>query len=395
MPTKKKITVSLFTSCLAGALVCAPAAHASPAGTDPTASASAADLRDTRNQMNRIRKAAAGADLERRIRKELSRHGVDWPERPALDGSADEVCQSETDLSRAVERHQARLSLGDRIFVALTFADLLPVLEVLLADEPRTASIDETGKGEELERDLAQLQQFWDVDAAAVELKGLSGTMLADRVRVQRLYERIGVPRALAEFLADAISRQVTASPGLAGGANPILTLNAFAIAPDPEQRPGGLIVMGKGLLDVYDELGQGEVAPQVVLAHEYAHQLQYRTGMIEPGGVATPEGTRRTELHADASATYFTVHSRGGHVLPARIPAVEQVLYGIGDCQVDSTGHHGTPAQRRRAGQWGIAQARASEPQVLTVARFQERYELALPHLLTGAAAQPDREAA
>ncbi|WP_420174658.1 hypothetical protein [Luteococcus sp. OSA5] len=371
-------------------------AQASPDNTDEKPRPmTSAEARTTQLQVQKVRKAVARAGLESRMRAELAKHGIEWPARPAIQRTSDELCQSETELSRALEAHQAKLTLTDRVFLTLTLADMLPSLEVMLAQQPSDAPLADTGKAKQLQQHLAGLQGFWDVDGSRIQLMGMSGQMLADEQRVQKVYERLLVPSSVAEVLAEAISTYVKTSPGLDGGRNPVFSFNAYAVRDAEDVQRGGRIAMGQGLLDVYDELGHGDVAPQVVLAHEYAHQVQYRNGMIDDQTPASPEQTRYTELHADASAGYYTVHQQGGRLLPARTPAVSQVLYGIGDCNLDSNGHHGTPAQRRRAGQWGIGLATADPGRVMGNAQLRSLYDQQLPQLLGGTAAAAGRDAA
>lgn len=376
-----------------GPVLASPQAQAAPAPTTTRASSPAkADATSTRSQqaLRKARSAAVKAGVEKKVRAFLSEHDVPLPERPLLAADG-EACQRETEVTRYVEGQAAGMTLLDQVFLTVTAADMLPLLEAVQAQDPRANNVDVTGKGNQLRTSFAGLQHFWDIDGSSIQLKGMTGQMLADPGRVQAVYEGLGIPAGLASVLGQAVATYTQLSPGLDHGRNPLLTFNAVAIPGSSEAGTGDRIVMGEGMLRAYDALGHGEIAPQVVLAHEYGHQVQFATGMITPEDQQAPtaQKTRYTELHADASAAYFVAHPRGGKESKAALSEVDDVLLGIGDCQVDSAGHHGTPAQRGRAGTWGMAQAAAKPSKVMPAADFRAAYDKALPTLL-GSAKKP-----
>ncbi len=86
-----------------------------------------------------------------------------------------------------------------------------------------------------------------------------------------------------------------------------------------------------------------------MILAHEYAHQLQFYYGLpSEPESTARPN-----ELEADGMAGYLR---RGyGKTTFAQIATAYNFAYAIGDNQTTSPGHHGTPAQRKSAVRLGF----------------------------------------
>jgi len=151
----------------------------------------------------------------------------------------------------------------------------------------------------------------------------------------------------------------IFAVPGIPGGYdNPLLTLNAFAFTTGGAPIPGiGLIpdkiVMGEGLLDGLTAIGLGDVAPDYVHAHEFAHHVQFEIGAFLPGP-PTPEGTRRTELMADAFAAYYSSHARGATFQAKRFTDVMASAFGVGDCAFSNNGHHGTHLQREASAAWG-----------------------------------------
>ena len=134
-------------------------------------------------------------------------------------------------------------------------------------------------------------------------------------------------------------------------------------------------IVMGDGILEGFAAIGYGDVAPQAIFAHEYAHQIQFERDFELPAaeGQDQAEMTRFGELNADAFAAYYMTHSRGENVHKKRVEEFLNVFYQIGDCAFTDPGHHGTPAQRLAAARFGFEladQARA-QGHILTAAEF------------------------
>jgi predicted metalloprotease len=165
-------------------------------------------------------------------------------------------------------------------------------------------------------------------------------------------------------------------------GNYPYFTFNSVAIGGVP-----GLfadkIVMGDGIMAVYDDLGFGDVAPQAILAHEYGHQVQFNKhfGLAAPA----PEATRFQELNADAMAAYFLTHKRGATLNQKRVEEFLQVFFNIGDCAFTDPGHHGTPNQRLAAARLGfeLADEAQKQGQIMSADDFQAKFLAAYPSII------------
>jgi predicted metalloprotease len=97
---------------------------------------------------------------------------------------------------------------------------------------------------------------------------------------------------------------------------------------------------------------GIDNAGPDYVLAHEFAHHIQYTVGTFDtPKFPTEAEKTRYVELMADALAAYFLHHPRQGTNFQTwRIEQVVRAAFSAGDCGFDNPGHHGTPSQRAKA---------------------------------------------
>jgi hypothetical protein len=216
----------------------------------------------------------------------------------------------------------------------------------------------------------------------------MHGDMLLDREKVIRIDMLLyGDSRANAEFWADLILQLLAEIPQYRSGDHPIFTFNAFAqqsfhlppygVIPDK-------ILMGDGIMQAYAGIGFEDVAPRAILAHEFAHHIQFQNNLF--GNVASPEATRRTELMADAFAAYYLSHSRGASMQWKRVRQFLQVFFNIGDCAVTDINHHGTPNQRLAAAEWGYSVAAAAQKQghILTSQQFAAMFEAQLPLLVS-----------
>jgi hypothetical protein len=172
-------------------------------------------------------------------------------------------------------------------------------------------------------------------------------------------------------------------------GEHPLLSANAYAFtgAGDPNPALAALpdmIVMGDGIQQLFNDLGLGDVAPQSILAHEFGHQVQYENRLFA-STLSGPEATRRTELMADAFATYFLAHSRGASLQWKRVQLFVRVFHTIGDCGFTDPGHHGTPNQRMRSAEWayGVVTGAANQGHILPSLTFAALFDAALPTLV------------
>ncbi|WP_432483167.1 neutral zinc metallopeptidase [Kineococcus esterisolvens] len=242
----------------------------------------------------------------------------------------------------------------------------------------------------ELERTFRSAQRFWDVPSADVQLMAMHGSVLRDPARLARLLTVLyGLPAAEAREYSAQVVAAVESVPELAGGENPVFTLNAYAFSAQGATDPlvaslPDKIVFGDGILAFMSSIGLSDVGPRAVLAHEFAHHVQYEDDLFD-SPLTGPEATRRTELMADAFATYFATHKRGAALNAKRVVQAQRSFAEVGDCSFTSPGHHGTPNQRERAAQWGadLAASQREQGHVLPSLQVAERFEAALAELV------------
>ena len=237
-------------------------------------------------------------------------------------------------------------------------------------------------------------KRFWDIFSDDIQLIGTHGTMLLDVDRVAAAYEfafteEDGSPltperaRALAILVRDGMLRSET----LNGGNHPVLSFGAFAIDAFGETFPAK-IVMGDGTLVGYEAIGFGDVAPQAIYNHEFAHHIQFEYDYFSdpvPGATTVAELTRYTELMADAMSAYFLTHKRGAAMNRKRVEQFLQVFFQVGDCRFTESSHHGTPSQRMAAAQFGfdLADEAQKQGQILTSEQFHDFFVAAYQNLV------------
>lgn len=212
-------------------------------------------------------------------------------------------------------------------------------------------------------------QRFWDVATDDIQLQGMHGNVIQNdalivpTVKWATFFE---TGRLLSDDAVLAKVRRVQAvierNPRL-GYEHPFLSLNAFAVAGQPVPEVGVVIpdklVMGDGILEVFESLGFGDIAPDYIHAHEFAHHVQFELGVYDTHQ-GTAEETRRTELMADGFAAYYCAHARGATFQFKRFVEVMEAAYELGDCAFGASNHHGTPNQREASAAWGTELARS-----------------------------------
>ncbi|MGI9608124.1 MAG: hypothetical protein ACR2P0_18480 [Acidimicrobiales bacterium] len=203
------------------------------------------------------------------------------------------------------------------------------------------------------QRDLIR---FWDVPLDDVDLFGMHGSIIRDDAKmipvVQFIFTAPGdpiLPPEIAQLIVDDVQSVIENDPTI-GYDWPLFSFNAVAFGPDPLK-----VVMGDGLIQFFEEIGLADNGVDLVYAHEVAHQVQ---GYLGEFGPPLPEETRRTELMADAFATYYLVHARGAAYNADRAMDAVELSFIAGDCNFGSPGHHGTPNQREAAAEWGAEMA-------------------------------------
>lgn len=236
---------------------------------------------------------------------------------------------------------------------------------------------------------FTDLQRFWDISSGDIGLVPMHSSIMADR---DALYTTFRVVYRNNEFtsayFADLYSTWAKSLIERFGD-SPLLSANAYAFtgAGDPNPALAALpdmIVMGDGIQQAFQDLGLGDVAPQSVLAHEFGHQVQYEDGLFD-SPLTGAEATRRTELMADAFATYFLAHSRGASLQWKRVQLFIRVFHTIGDCMFHDPSHHGTPNQRLRSAEWayGVVTGAANQGHILPSRSFAQLFDAALPTLV------------
>jgi len=310
--------------------------------------------------------------------------------RPAIDPN-DYVCEDNSPVIDYLNAELSRtLGVEPALFFAIynRFGDLIPTYEALYfgsSSTPQTYGY----KGQftkaivKTERDI---KRFWDIPSSDIQVLAMHGTMLLDVQRVSATYVALGFPPATAQAYAIAVRDALLASKTMNGGNFAFFTFNAFAFS-TPDHSIPDKIVMGDGILEAFAAVGYGDVAPQAIFAHEFAHHIQFENNYFDdlPPTADAAEQTRYTELMADAMAAYYMTHKRGGTLKKKRVEEFLSVFYQIGDCGFASSGHHGTPNQRMAAARWGFDLADQAQKQghILTSAQVHALFVQAYPSLI------------
>ena len=300
------------------------------------------------------------------------------------------TCSSSTPVANWYRAEFAEFRDGEpelfEILYENNLADLIPTYDALVFQTDATPQyFGYNGEYTEIMlKTHTDVKAFWDIFSADIQLLGMHGTVVQDIARSAAVYASplvFGLPLALATDIATQNRAALLASEVLDGGNHPIFSFNAFAFS-GPQFNIPDKIVMGDGILEGYKQVGLGDVAPQGVYAHEFAHHIQYENGYFNDPipGSATPdaaEGTRYTELMADAMAAYYLTHKRGAAMNQKRVVQFLQAFFQIGDCAFLDPNHHGTPLQRMAAAEFGFALAREAQKQghILPSEEFHDRF--------------------
>lgn len=207
----------------------------------------------------------------------------------------------------------------------------------------------------QINRTFKNLKRFWQIESNDILLVAMKGETFKNKQRLFNVLNTIYYYETEEDVWADVeFFNEIFTAEEFWGGDHPMLTFNAFSVSTnDPFVQ--NRIIMGDGMLLGFAELGLSDVAPQAILTHEYAHQVQFKMGYFDIDAPDTPaEATRRTELMADAYTGYYLTHKRGASLNWKRVQQYLEIAYNIGDCGFSSSGHHGTPEQRMAAAEWG-----------------------------------------
>lgn len=273
----------------------------------------------------------------------------------------------------------------------------MPTYEALFFGSPDDPDFALDSHARQLTNTYRDLRRFWDIESGDIQLMAMhpDGLLDADRIAATlTLMVQTGEldPMTPAEIREEA--ETVAAFMQTQGDfyANPLWTLNAYAFSAEGETDPviaalPDKLVFGDGILEAYDAIGLGDVGPRVIMAHEFAHHVQFELGTFDTGPTDPAAATRRTELMADAMASYYATHKKGLALNRKRVADALLSFYTVGDCQFASPGHHGTPLQRERAADWGADLAAAAKPRsaVLPAETVIELFDDALPGIISG----------
>ncbi|HEX8496361.1 MAG TPA: hypothetical protein VF661_04125, partial [Actinomycetales bacterium] len=323
------------------------------------------------------------------------RHRVEIPALDALRNAVDPSPCATTLLDAYVDGLLADMTEEQLTFL-LAHADALlsvPTYDALFFGTAGDPDYGLDASARQLEHTFRDLKRFWtDVESDDIQLLAMNGDVLLDADRIARTLTAMVetdqiAPMTPAEI---ALEAQTVADFMAAQGDfydNPLWTLNAYAFTGEGDPDPAfaalpDKIVMGEGIVEAYDAIGLGDVGSRVILAHEFAHHIQFELGTFDTGPSDEAEATRRTELMADAMASYYAVHKKGLALNKKRVADALLSFATVGDCQFASPGHHGTPLQRQRAADWGADLAAAARPQstVLPADVVIARFDAALP---------------
>ncbi|WP_223808828.1 neutral zinc metallopeptidase [Rufibacter hautae] len=198
-----------------------------------------------------------------------------------------------------------------------------------------------------------ELEKFWNMPGEII-VNGQHVATLENREALADVIEAFAegvTSREQAYAIADVLLAENAKSPLLPE--SPYFSLDGFATPYD------NLIVIGDGLVQMVSESGvDADIVWTGVLAHEWAHQIQFKNmGTWYPNGAAADpaEDTRYTELEADFLAAYYMTHKRGATYNSKRVAQFFELFFQVGDCGFSSPTHHGTPLQRMAAAQLGF----------------------------------------
>jgi hypothetical protein len=358
-----------------------------------TAGAGGASASTVRPAAARLAAPEPPADFAARLDAAAARFRIDVPAQDAVERAIDpddHEC-GPTDLDTYVEMLLAGLTPLQQQFVFQSGVLAFPTYDALIGGtntDPRYAL--PSDYSQLLTKTFRDVKRFWDIQSADIQLLAMDGSMLLDPARIERVLVLVfEFDPADAQAYAAAVSQVVANTPVFAGGEHPLFTLNAFAFSGEGESDPifaalPDKLVFGDGVLRALEFMEIGNVGSRVVLGHEFGHHVQYELDLFEPPP-ATPEGTRRTELMADAYASYFGTHARGLSLNAKRVVDAIAAFYAVGDCAFEDPGHHGTPNQRERAAEWGSELAATARPQgkILPSSTFAQLFDAELPEIV------------
>lgn len=232
------------------------------------------------------------------------------------------------------------------------------------------------------------LEKFWNMPDE-VTVRGQHNETLNDKQKIISILEFwYGFPPDLAAFYADYFVDYINPTSTFLTE-TPLLSFDGFAIALDGFLGQGDLIVIGDGIVELLAATGvEDKIVWSGILAHEWAHQIQFNKGYLDEYDVEfnnNPERTRAGELEADFFAAYYMTHKLGATYNWKRVEAFLEVFFNIGDCAFTNGGHHGTPIQRMEAARLGYELANSGQKKgmILSISEVHNAYKTALPSIV------------
>lgn len=286
-------------------------------------------------------------------------------------------CDDETPLTQYIRSTTQEWTLLEVLFYS--FYGDLPIYDAIYFTDPvkERQSYGENGEfTNQINRTFKSLKRFWNIYSEDILLVSMNTRIFHDIPRMAALIYALEDRTEEEALYVAMLLNGIFTTEAFWGGNHPLFTFNAFALS-TTDDFVKDRIVMGDGILKGFAEIGLGDVAPLAILAHEFAHHVQYEKGYFDIDVPETaPEATRRTELMSDAYTGYFLTHKRGGTLNQKRVMQFYDVSFNIGDCGFNSSGHHGTPAQRLAASQWGFNLANGAHKQGHII-HIDQLYEL------------------
>jgi len=224
-------------------------------------------------------------------------------------------------------------------------------------DEDEFIGIDDVRLDRRIKESHLHQEGFW----GDVKLVGVHGVELENYDDLWRTIEIVsGLNETEAQERASQIHTLIENSS--ISFDHPIFSMNAVSVA------DFDMILLGEGLFHFFEEREIGDGGPLYAHAHEYGHTLQVQKGIPMTPFNTTAKNSRYSELMGDAIAAYYLVHTRGERLNDEDVKDMIETAFSVGDCAVNSDGHHGTPAQRACAAIWGASQSFADDSNTGTI---------------------------
>lgn len=240
---------------------------------------------------------------------------------------------------------------GNPDAIGIILDDYFIINQIAALDDINTDSFGANGEFTHyVNKRTRSLEKFWDM-GDLISVRGQHTSTLEDLDVLRYVYENYSsaTPEEIVDILGIAETFNTTSDQI---PENPFYASDGFATF-------SRIIVIGDGIVSMLAETGLDEkVVWSGILAHEWAHQIQFQNFDIfeypVPAFNNTPESTRMTELEADFITGYYLAHKRGATYNWKRIEDMLGAFFNIGDCGFESPGHHGTPLQRLEAAYQG-----------------------------------------